>query len=199
MTYSKHVFALMIVLLVMSCSGEFLNLSPVSSRNVDDFYGSEKELNQALAGIYSGLQSTQTTLAAQLMSEERSDNSHQTQLLYDHHSILHFNTTGDNTQLESIWTSLYSTIYDSNMFLENIEEVTFQDEDIKSRMIGEAKFIRALMYFDLVRYFGGVPTTTSTLTIDEAFDKGRDTVEGVYEIILADLEDAVAKLPNSYT
>src|SRR5699024_8976566 len=38
-----------------------------------------------------------------------------------------------------------------------------------------------------------------TLTIDEAFDKGRDTVEGVYEIILADLEDAVAKLPNSYT
>ena len=186
------------VVFATSCSGDFLNLSPISSRNVEDFYSNEEELNQALVGIYDVLQSTKTSYPAQLLSEERSDNSHQTQLLYDHRSILHFNTTGDNTQLEPIWTDLYSGIYRCNIFLEKIEGIEFENEVNKDRMIGEAKFIRALHYFDLVRYFGGVPTSTSTLTIDEAFEKGRDTIEGVYEIILADLQDAISKLPETY-
>lgn len=196
----KHILTLMVALfLVTSCSDDFLNLSPISSRNVEDFYSNEEELNQALTGIYSTLQSTQASYSAQLLSEERSDNSHESQLFYDHRSILHFNTTSDNTQIEPIWINLYEGIYRSNILLEKIEGVEFEDAALKDRMIGEAKFIRALLYFDLVRYFGGVPTTTSTLTIDEAFDKGRDSIEGVYNIIVADLQDAISKLPESYS
>src|SRR5690606_16288447 len=70
----------------------------------------------------------------------------------------------------------------------------------KDRHIGEAKFLRALAYFDLVRIFGDVPLINTPITIDEALVKGRDAVDVIYdELIIKDLQDAETKLSVSYS
>src|SRR5690606_27329730 len=122
-----------------SCNNDFLNLAPISSRSVDGFYNNEKELQQALVGVYDGLQSTQTPVFSMLMKEQRSDNSFQQSLSYSYHDIIHFAETADNTQLYPAWSSLYRAIYRCNIFLSKIEGVTFESEVTKSRFIAEAK------------------------------------------------------------
>lgn len=187
------------ILLFSSCSNDFLNLSPISSRNVEGFYTNEKELQQALIGIYDGLQLTQTPFYVMLLKEQRSDNSFQQSLLYSFHDIIHFTETADNTQLYPVWSNLYQAIYRCNVFLSKIEGVKFESDVNKSRMIAEAKSIRALLYFDLVRYFGGVPIVTTPITIEESFGLVRNSIEEVYLQIITDLEEASQNLPEYYS
>jgi hypothetical protein len=66
-------------------------------------------------------------------------------------------------------------------------------------MIGQAKFIRAYIYFDLVRYFGDVPLATNVLKLSESIDHKRNSVDEVYQLIESDLIEASALLPSVYT
>jgi starch-binding outer membrane protein, SusD/RagB family len=66
--------------------------------------------------------------------------------------------------------------------------------------VGEAKFLRALAYFDLVRIYGDVPMVTTPLTIEEAYKSGREKVSKVYdEVIIKDLQEAEAFLPAKHS
>lgn len=195
----KYLLLYIIFFLSLSCSENFLDLAPISGRSVDGFYKDESELQQALIGVYDGLQSTQTPTFSMLLKEQRSDNSFQQSLSYSFHDILHFAETADNTQLYPAWSSLYKAIYRCNIFLSKIDGVTFEIDEIKQQVKGEAKAVRALMYFDLVRYFGGVPIVISPVTIDESFELKRSSVDDVYQQIITDLQDASSSLPGSYS
>ena len=197
-SFIRYKSGLLIVVLLFSCSDDFLNLVPISSRSTDGFYNSEEQIEQAVAGLYDGLQATQTPVFAMLMKEQRSDNSFQVSLRYNYHSIIHFNESSDNTQLYPAWSSLYESIYRCNIFLSRIGGVEFTTDTDREVFTGEAKFLRALFYFDLVRYFGGVPIVTKPLTIEESLEVGRSSVAEVYELIIADLQDAIRTLPESY-
>ncbi|EPR70900.1 putative nutrient binding outer membrane protein [Cyclobacterium qasimii M12-11B] len=150
-------------------------------------------------GVYDGLQSTQTSVYAMLMKEQRSDNTFQQSLLYNFHSIIHFNESPENTQLYPAWSDLFESIYRCNIFLEKIEGVSFEDDQLKEQMKAETKVIRALFYFDLVRYFGGVPIVTKPLSITESLQYERNSIDEVYAAIIADLEEAAATLPQTYS
>ncbi|MEX2569601.1 MAG: RagB/SusD family nutrient uptake outer membrane protein [Cyclobacteriaceae bacterium] len=191
-------YAFISLTFLFSCSEDFLNLAPISDRSVEGFYNTEHELNQALMGVYDGLQTTQTSVYAMLMKEQRSDNSFQQSLLYNFHSIFHFNESPENTQLFPAWSDLYESIYRCNIFLQRIEGVDFESNQVKERMKAETKVIRALLYFDLVRYFGGVPVVTQPLAISESLQYDRNSIEEVYESIISDLEAAAANLPETY-
>jgi hypothetical protein len=71
------------------------------------------------------------------------------------------------------------------------------NETLKTRLLGEAKFTRALFYFDLVRAFGDVPMPTSIDNVLEA-STVRTPKDEVYALIIQDLTDAIAVLPDSY-
>ncbi|GAB3011613.1 RagB/SusD family nutrient uptake outer membrane protein [Cyclobacterium sediminis] len=184
--------------ILFSCSEDYLNLAPISNRSVEGFYNNQEELNQALMGVYDGLQSTQTSVYAMLMKEQRSDNTFQQSLLYNFHSIIHFNESAENTQLYPAWSGLYESIYHCNVFLEKIEGVSFENDQVKEQMKAETKVIRSLYYFDLVRYFGGVPIVTKPLSITESLQYDRNSIEEVYATIISDLEEAAADLPQTY-
>ena len=68
-----------------------------------------------------------------------------------------FVTTPDNTGVSTMWNNSYAAILQSNTILDRIDPVTYADPAAKNRVIGEAKFLRALHYFNLVRLFGDVP------------------------------------------
>jgi hypothetical protein len=70
----------------------------------------------------------------------------------------------------------------------------------KNRHVGEAKFLRALAYFDLVRIWGDVPLVTAPISINEGYARKREKVETIYkDLIIPDLLDAESKLPVNYT
>jgi len=79
--------------------------------------------------------------------------------------------------------------------LKNVPDMQI-DGDLKNRMLGEAHFLRAHYFFILVRLFGGVPMPTEPLTSDSNLKMPRASVEDVYELIMKDLNQAIALLPQ---
>lgn len=102
------------------------------------------------------------------------------------------NTLPNNTWLTRMWPQMYSTINVANTIIFNMEESTLPNRDVS---LGQAYFIRAATYFDLVRYFGGVPLKTLPANIDD-LNTPRSTKEEVYELIFEDFEKAKLLLPN---
>lgn len=94
--------------------------------------------------------------------------------------------------LESMWKRWYKTIGRATQAIEFTESYGLTDETYKNRLIGEAKFLRAICYFYLVRGWGGVPIQDRDLTI-------RASKEDVYAYIEQDLKDAMAVLPEKYS
>src|SRR5699024_5148610 len=93
--------------------------------------------------------------------------------------------------LADCWNNKYQFIYRCNKALEAIPEITANDTD-KKRWEGEARFIRAILYFELVRIFGEVPIVTIPLSISEAYDVPKSSIEEVYDLIREDLEAIVS-------
>lgn len=105
----------------------------------------------------------------------------------------------NNVNILSLYGASYVGIQRCNIVLNRIEPVTMPPA-LKNQFIGEAKFLRALHYFNLVRFFGDVPLMlTETQSIQENYALGRTPVAEVYQSIIADLSDAETKLPLSYT
>ncbi|WP_028298581.1 RagB/SusD family nutrient uptake outer membrane protein [Olivibacter sitiensis] len=112
----------------------------------------------------------------------------------------------NNTYVEGIWLNAYYTINIANLVIDHIDVV---DEDERNRVLGEAKFLRALSYFELVRNFGsqygagggnsqlGVPLILAgVLDYSGDLTAGRNSVSEVYAQVLLDLNDAYTLLPS---
>ncbi len=101
-----------------------------------------------------------------------------------------FSHRPNHAYIESVYRSAYNAINRANAVLANVPGVPM-DEALKARILGEAKFLRALHYFNLVRLFGGVPIRlTETKNLDE-LDVERATAAEVYAVIVNDLRDAL--------
>lgn len=103
-----------------------------------------------------------------------------------------------NTFVEDIWEDCYKTINLANLAIANIPPIDM-NEQLKNRYLGEVHFIRGLMYFELVRMFGGLPLLTDPTVDLSSITIERSSVEEVYAVIIADLELAEANLPFAYT
>lgn len=108
-----------------------------------------------------------------------------------------------NDRVHKIWEQHYYGISRANVAIDNIPNIPaaqFSDTTTQPRLIREAKFIRALLYFNLVRLFGAVPLVLhdpTTVNVD-ALLTGRTSVDSIYGQIIADLTDAT-NLPATYT
>jgi len=114
-------------------------------------------------------------------------------------NLVNINFRADDTNFNSSWTAIYSTINRANHVIAKVPGV--QDPllttALKNQYIGEAKFIRALAYFDLARAWGGVQLIlepTTSLTNRPAIK--RSTLDQTYDQVLADLVDAEQLLPD---
>ena len=103
-----------------------------------------------------------------------------------------FGQTPTEWVIGSWWNTLYLGIKRANVVTEKLPDIAM-DDNLKLRYIGEAKFLRALFYFDLVRAWGDVPLYTTT---QPSMDMGRSPAADVYDQIIADLNDAINALPE---
>jgi len=103
-----------------------------------------------------------------------------------------------NTRVSELWAAIYRTINISNNIIElvpSVNDVTFTVAD-RNRVRGEAYFIRAFSYFDLVRIWGNVPLQLQpTKTTSDAVGVGNSKPELIYQQIIKDLDSADALLP----
>lgn len=99
--------------------------------------------------------------------------------------------------IESKWQSSYNGIFRANLLLQNIDGVDTSDEQ-KALYKAEAKFMRALYYFHLLDFYGGVPLYDETTIVDQEFmnmQNPRSTADETRKFILDDLDEAVRVLP----
>jgi len=115
-----------------------------------------------------------------------------------------FNFTSSNQAFNGQWSYDYEGITRANLAISYLTDAAIvakigMDPATRDRLLGEAYFLRAFYYFDLVNHFGGVPLLTKPLTsFAEAYSVAkRETVEKVYEQISLDLAQAKTLLPNS--
>lgn len=100
-------------------------------------------------------------------------------------------------QVLNKWQTLYDGVVRANSVLQNVPSVDMSDE-LKTQYIGEAKFMRALYYFSLMDFFGGVPLYDESWEVDKSFNEMKEpraTLEQTREFILKDLQAAIDALP----
>ncbi len=112
--------------------------------------------------------------------------------------------------VENVWDNCFDGIRKTNLFLENIDSIPLPKratvlgtdstiiQTIK-RMKGEAHFLRAYFYFELVRRYGGVPILNKTLGIEEASLVERQGSDSCFRFIIADCDSAILRLPTAYS
>lgn len=185
---------LLFLVLTSSCKNSFVeDVTSPDRIPVDNYYTSQANFNSALTGIYGTLRARYDGFWN--LAELPSDNT--TQVLGNvNEETLSWNSS--ESVVQTTWMGYYTSIAACNIFLEKIEGFEM-DKDLKARWVAEAKFIRGMMYFDLVRLFAGVPLVLKPITDEEAYSYNRETVENVYKQIEKDLNESAIDLPVKYT
>lgn len=186
-------------LIMMSCSKEFIDLVPISSVSVDILYKTDKDFSDALTATYNSFQTVY--LDRYIIADVRADDSWQEISKSNSQSYSDlFTTSSSDALLNTQWQEFYRAIFRINTILTKIDPLTETIVPKKARYIAEAKFLRALAYFDLVRIFGDVPMVTLPLSIEDGYKTPRTPVADIYKtIIIPDLQAAESVLPAKYT
>ena len=202
-----HIFITFILLLILTgCLDTFVELYPLDQASVENSFNTPEDANLAVMGIYDALQSGNYPRDMAYLTELVSDNATIQPTRFgdagkvDLREVELFQFTDENGYLQERWSALYQGIARANLLLVKIENIDFKDDALKNQYIGEAKFLRALFYFDLVRFFGDVPVSlTEIRSTQEAFALQRLPEGEVFQTISNDLIEASTLLPVSYS
>lgn len=197
----NRIIILLVIVLFWGCSEEFTELAPISNRNEADFFNDTSDFVASLNASYAGLQSASVYGRAYwTMFEMRGDNTDQgpdaTGLARQFSEINAFTEDPLNEQVGAAWEGSYLVIANCNVILDRIDPVEIE-AGLKNRIIGEALFLRSLMYYHLAVGFGNIPLQlTPFVPGDELVQVDASTV---YTQLITDLETAEANLPISYS
>jgi hypothetical protein len=198
------IITLLLFSLVFSSCEEDLNFDPNDVLTEDDFLNNPNNAIQLVNGAYNKLldynmYSFSWIGMTSITSDDADKGSTPTDTGTDKDRLDNLTFTSTGISFNDVWEGRYEGIYRTNTALFYLDKLTIE-ANLKSRMVGEMKFLRALYYFDLVRCFGGVPLVTTKIdindsaTIDEVVYK-RKTKEETYAQIETDLLDAIDRLP----
>jgi hypothetical protein len=190
-----------------SCNNK-LNVQPVSTIDAANAFTNSSDVLAGLVGCYAGLQSVNLYGGyLQFMTDLLADNGDESFVgtFIQPQEAQRKTLLITNTQVSATWLSAYDVINRTNNVLANLGKLDTPAQQASTE--GEAKFIRSLVYFDLVRMFGkdwsdgtpasnlGVPLVlTPTLTVADAQQVPRNTVAEVYAQVITDLTTAEARL-----
>ena len=186
------------LILFSSCKKDFLEQTSPNGVSLNENFQTANDVSLAVNGTYQALRSADCVGEnAQLWTDDRSDDVNTTDNQSNNgepFQFTSFSLVSSNTYLYRHWTALYVPISRANLVLSSIDKVKDSSDSIKTQYIAEMKFIRAYMYFNLVREFGDVPLVTNVLSDAEqaAALTVRVPREQVYAQIVQDLKDVVS-------
>ncbi|WP_046370740.1 RagB/SusD family nutrient uptake outer membrane protein [Flavihumibacter petaseus] len=186
----KSLLVVSVIMMGLSCKK--LDLVPTNKFTDKNFWTTPEKASTVLSEAYSQMFDANYFF----YNEALSDNA--------------YNGRGDNAGVNSIaagladaslgrfkdeWNGHYTCIKTCNIFIENVGKVPGMNEDLRNRMIAEARFIRAYQYFQLYTWYGDVPLFDHDISVDEATSIVRSPRQEVLAFVLSELELAAAALP----
>lgn len=189
--------------LLVSCE-DYLEIEAPDHKIVSEtVFDSDETAESVMTGIYNQLSSASFSGGGigsiTVLSGLSGDNlmpTYETNIPYmefERHEI-----TTDNFKNAGIWSSSYNMIYLTNTILEGISNSGSISKEVEDRLTGEAKFVRAFVYFYLVNLYGEVPLVLQTGYQANSV-VSRDPEAVIYEQIVNDLSDAINILGDNYT
>ena len=196
----KYIFFIAVItLLNISCEDD-LNLAPEDQNTSAGFYNNAADLEAAVNAIYGALQRDGLYgYNYHILLETRSDNTFEEEPSNSggFGDMDLFNRVTTNPVITTTWRDSYIAIQTANIVLNRIDGIADMDEAAKTIRKGEAKFIRALVYYNLVNLYGDVPLVIEeTTNPTDFFGQGRTPKAEVFAQIVTDLSEAQNELPE---
>ncbi|WP_116125148.1 RagB/SusD family nutrient uptake outer membrane protein [Lewinella sp. IMCC34183] len=187
------------VLLFSACNDDFLNTEPLNSISSQATWGDGPLSEAFVFNVYAflGRGGFDEQMLASLTDEA----------LFTHpgRRIDIFNE-GNEAPDNIAWTNytynygnMYSAIRQANIALQELPTSTFQDDNLRDRLMGEAHFLRAYYYHQLARFYGGVPIIREPYGLNEDYSIARSSWEETVNFILEDLDQAMTLLEGKAT
>ncbi|MBU2912770.1 MULTISPECIES: RagB/SusD family nutrient uptake outer membrane protein [Reichenbachiella] len=185
------------ILLLSGCDNdEFLTEVNPNAITSDIFWETESDAEAALTAVYAALQ-FQSISGGDMQYEIAKSDLGGTNDWTRHFSYTEFNVADNADPVLQKWSELYIGVYRANQVINNLPDMNNLDEDLKNRMIAEARFLRAFFYFELVHTFGKAILTTSSSGKAEDINVGLSTIQQVTDsVIVPDLTFARLHLPK---
>lgn len=195
-----HIIALGMLLVPIGCNQDWLEVKPQGELTSGNFFQTEDHAIWATNAVYNLLRDWNVHAFNYLgMTDITSDDADKGSLVNDAIFLAdldNFTHDAGHQSPAGIWQGYYQAIYRANVAIENIPNVPEMNETLRTRLIGESKFLRAFYYFNMVRWFGGLPLITRALNPSEYYTQSRATEQEVYNLIIQDLKDAIEALPE---
>lgn len=195
--YKTYLYALGILaggLLNTSCA-DLLTEDPNSYYEKKDIFSTKAKAAMAVTGVYERLPELYGYMD---MAFPCSDDTYYVSGVTSdkgRRDIAHYKVTSSNTWVNSVWQGNYTGIERANYTVEGIEGMADYEKDKELQsLVGEAKFLRALYAFNLVRYWGDVPFKTTSTNVDKNVFQPRCSREIIYDQIIDDLNFAKTHL-----
>ena len=202
--------------LLVACNKDFLEVKPQQSVLTTDVFSQVSTSRAAVNGLYSLMQSySYYGRDAMVIPEVISDNLTRSVRTGNRYTGMNTLThTATDANVSRMWNQMYQVITNANAVIaneENIKKVaTALDQEEALQLVGEAYAVRALVYFDLAKFFGRplkftangshlcVPLVLKSITtIEDVVYPARNTAAEVYAQIDKDIEEAVKRMPVS--
>lgn len=193
--YIQVIIAIALVTLTQSCSkdNDFLDKSPQGVLSTSSSYKTAKDAESAINGAYTVMLDfwlKNIAFEKDIISDDAVKGQGADLAALTNMDNLNFNAT--DGAIQTLWSQFYKGVYLTNIVLDYVPSIEM-DGAKKDRILGEAYFLRAFYYYNLVIRWGGVPLMTSTINADKSPSKA--TAEQTWALIKQDLVKASELLP----
>lgn len=190
--------ALAITLGFSSSCSDLLDEKLYGQYVTEDYFTTVSRLESAVEGIYKPLINKQAYGQMWMVAESGVDNYRiNGSLGHVARDVGNYNVNTNNAWVEKAWSLYFDGVNRANTVIAYGENATPKNEGEelkKERLMAEAHFMRGLLYFDLVKWWGGVPLMLEPSKAEDNFDRERESRNAVYAQIVEDMENAISKL-----
>lgn len=199
---SRSTLVLVLIVAILAACDNVLQEEPKSFIGPENFYRNTEDAMAALSGAYARISSGafggyigsyQYMRHIEKPSPEVGVGTNTPEFILDEYTW-----TADATErgaLPQFYASAYRGINAANAVIDNVPGIQGMNAQLQTRIVAEARFLRALHYYHLVGLFGGVPLYTAETRSLEGVAKPRAPEDSVYLLIINDLEAAIQNLP----
>ena len=189
-------FVLLLIVFFTSCN-DFLTQELKGDYTSENFYTSPQAATTAVNAVYNSLYGNTLWIFGDVASDDAVKGGNAGDQA-DINAINDFSASSDNGVINTFWQSTYETIARANNAITYITPMTF-DATLRNQLVGEAKFLRAFSYFNLVNIFGKVPLKLEPQLTAATINVPLSEVPAIYAQIEKDLTEAIPVLPVLYT
>lgn len=185
-----------LIVFLTSCDESMIEPTAYGQTTTDNFWRNADDAQAAINAVYAPMTGfmghTYHTLSNIPSDDEYRAGDHG-----DHEEIENFTYDASHAKFNSFWEGAYEVIKRSNDVLINVPDIEME-QNLKNRIMGEAYFIRGMVYWYFAKLFGGVPLILEEETKAGEFIKPRATLEETYAQAESDLQEAAQLLPDNH-